>query len=1825
MPSQALEERDPMMHNEVAIIGMACVFPKAPDLQTYWENILSKVDAIGDPPEDRRMNEFFDPRPEEKYKTYCKRGGYLAELPKFNPFDYGIMPVAIDGAEPEHFLALQVAHDALVDAGFPEKPFNRERTEVILGRGTFVSRGLVTVLHHGITIPQAIRVLNELHPEYSMEELEAIEQRLRSSVPPFNAETAPGLVPNIMAGLIANRLDLRGPNFVVDAACASALVATEIGVQNLLAGKCDVVLTGALQTSAAAFMNILFAQLGAVSRLSQLKPFAADADGTMLGEGIGMMVLKRREDAERDGHRIYAIIKGVGSSSDGRAKGILAPRVEGEELALRRAYESAGICPDTIGLIEAHGTALPLGDLSEMQALRRVFGSRDGAPPKCAIGSVKSMIGHLLPAAGIAGMIKAALALYHKTLPPTLHCEHPNPNLEINKTPFYLNTETRPWIHGASNVPRRAGVNAFGFGGINAHAVLEEYDSGKESATESYCRHWDTELCVLQADSRESLIGQGQQLMGYLSASPEASLLDVAYTFNAKPVERPYRLAIVASSAEELGKKLAHAMERLEDPGRIRIKDKSGIYFFEEPLAREGRLAFLFPGEGSQYPNMLADLCLHFPRVRSCFDTLDRAFGDHSRESLPSHLIFPLGKDQGKGLLEEEELWQMDYAVDAVLTADRAIFELFNRLEICPHVIVGHSSGEIMALEAAGAIELSGEEERMQHILAGNEMIRGFFAEDAIPEALLIAVGGVDRKVISEVAQEREGKLFIAMDNCPHQVVICCSRDARDRVMDHLRGAGAICQVLPFARPYHTPLFEPGRKSLEEFFGRIEILTPKVEMYSCMTAMPMSHDPGEVRKLAVGQWAALVRFRETIESMYEVGVRLFVEIGPRGNLTGFVSDTLKGQPHLAVASNVHHRSGTTQLNHALGLLAAHGVPMRLDFLYNRRAPRTLDLENAGAGQTEHGAEKGAVELTLGLPIPSLEGLKGLKKATPQSSQDVVGHRSQKDGSSLRIEPVRAPNQDSNSQRPGTAGEAGPPFPLGNVSMHGRGQDQHPVIQKYFQTMEQFLDAQEEVMKAYLAQTGSSLIGHEERWATVRSGTSSSDQTRGAADTTDMSIQYEEASETSVEMDTVPTPHAPMVESSPPSFDSTPKSRESIETLLFSLVSERTGYPTDMLKPDQDLEADLGIDSIKRVEILGAMSNLGSFEEGWLEQLNHLKTLGEIVHYLTESPSKGDRPHNAAPAEATSPDAEGTSAMPFAGKTLRFVPGDEITVVRQLDLNEDLYLQHHTFGGNVSQFDPNLLALPVLPFTMGLEMMAETAAQLFPDKCLVGMKNITAHNWVVLEWQQLTLEINAKVKPGAPQADVRIRILESDSSQAEARLAVEGIMIFGDTYPEAPLARDFHLSSERSSTIPPEQFYPYAMFHGPSFRSVSALNRCGDNGVEATLETPPRDHLFRSISNPLFLSDPVLLDGAGQAVGLWAANYLDTNFVVFPVGLGEVRFYSAPSQKSISTTCQVNTALKGNTYIRSDIDLLNSDGSFSTQIKDLQHKRINMPEAVHLFRGSREVMLSTPWKAPVEPFASSEMVTCCRFNPIGMDFSGADGQVLRTVVAYIVLGRREREVWAKLSGPEKRRTEWLLARVAGKEAVRLLLKKHYGIEVWPADIDIQADDHGKPVVAGEWVGQVDKVPSLSLSHSQGVAVALAADGAKGMSVGIDIERIRLRSKGFEKLAFNPEEKKLIAAQGVSDSAEWALRVWCAKEAVAKALGRGLPGGPRDLTVRNLDRRTGSVALEISGKLAVEFPHLTGKVLKAYSFLEGDFVYASALCKEKIHIKKYSSAG
>lgn len=1773
--------------DDIAIVGMACLFPGAPDLTTYWQNIVNKVDAVSDPPEGWEGDAWYDPASTANDRIYTKKGGYLGDLARFDPLRYGVMPSAVDGAEPEHFLALKVASEALADAGDPEIPINRERTDLIIGRGTFINRGYTTLHQHGLFIDQTLRLVQELTPEFPKEKLQELKEKLKSNLPPFTPETAPGLVSSVMSGRVANRLDLRGANYGVDAACASSLIAVELGVQSLLTGKCDVVLAGGVQLATHHLMLMVFTQLGALSRTAQIRPFDEAADGTLLGEGVGFVVLKRRRDAQRDGNRIYALVKAVGSSSDGRGKSVVAPKMEGEELAIRRAYQLAGVSPATVKLVEAHGTAMPLGDLTEIQALGRVFGGRHNGLSGCALGSVKSMIAHLIPAAGMAGLIKTALALHSKLLPPTLHCGTPNPKLELEKTPFYINQDNRPWIHGDLKTPRRAGVNSFGFGGINAHAVLEEFTGQNESESTNLYQQWETELFILQGNTRQELIDQAEKILIYLNGLPPRRLADLAFTLAAPPIVSSHRLAIVAASLEDLRGKLEHALKRLREPKTHRLKDKSGIYYFADPLRSQGSLAFLFPGEGSQYVYMLADLCPHFPEVRSCFDFLDYAYLDSSKGVPPSQIIFPPSRTGEVQPTLEEALWQIDYAVDAVVTADRAMFRLLEHLEIRPDVVLGHSSGEFMALEAAGALAFGSQEELIQTIVAGNRMNEDLHTQGALPETLLVAVGGVKPEIVADLVRKSAGQLIIAMSNCPNQMVICGEPELTHNAVKALKSQGAICQILPFQRPYHTPWYKPATAPMQEFFNNLNIVSPKLTIYSCMTARPMPADPASIRALSVEQWAQPVRFQETIEEMYQAGVRIFVEVGPKANLTAFIGDILKKKPHLAVAANVHHRPGITQLHHALGLLAAHGVTMRLEHLYKRRQPQDLSAELYSDGALLRPQEKPAPILPMALPILSPEGLSEFQTKLPAT----LGN----DGDQLET----GRNVTENAVRPAVGPE---PVPLATS-----GGSLPPSMQEYFLTMERFLETQQEIMGAFLSTATKVEKGRRpsqpsdlEEFPRVMEARPTQGIPGGGprSEVRDRGDQRE-----GVRVAKVAEPIPGQTEQQP-GEEGTIWSRTALENWVLSLVSSKTGYPFEMLSLDQDLEADLGIDSIKRVEILGVLrEKAGTSVTPETEKITEYKTLRELIEFFLPRPDgeKGNGDATALPR----PD------LPFIGEILSLSPGQELIARREFDLEEDIFLLDHTFGRRVAVTDPGLTGLPLMPLTVSLEIMAQAATMVIPNQLLVGMKELRAYRWITFEKQKLTLRLEARLRsPGEVQVSLR-KEKEPGSTAPVGLPLLEGIMVFAEKYAPAPTAGDFDLKGRRPANLPAEHLYSEGMFMGPTFQGVAALDWWGEDGIEATLRILPFQTFFKSDPNPRFVTDPVLLDGAGQLVAYWVADHREI-YNVYPFRVESLHFFSPNPKPGDHITGRARVRQIPDNQLSSDIDIVDSAGNVHLRIIGWDDRSFELPERFYKLRFKPlDTRLSDPCPAPLTAFSEHGPLACCLMEDLPNDLLRAHGKVWQLALAHLALNRREREIWENLPQSDKRRTEWLLARVAGKDAVRQLLEERYGLQLCLPDVEIQADSYGRPQLTGPWASQINGIPALSLAHTRGLAIAMAS--GDGFDCGIDVERLDPRREGIEKFSLSPEERALVASLLPSLDLEWTLRIWCAKEATGKALGRGLPGGPLDLKVTSLNATKGSVVLEVSGTLAKSM----GKRQPRWhvnTVRHGDLIIGSTLAKK-----------
>ncbi|MGZ3317374.1 MAG: beta-ketoacyl synthase N-terminal-like domain-containing protein, partial [Isosphaeraceae bacterium] len=416
----------------VAIIGMGCMFPMADDLARFWSNIRNRLDAIADvPPTHWRPDDYWDGDPKAADRTYARRGGFLTPV-EFPLTDFGIAPHAVEATDTTQLLGLLVARQALIDAGYgPDRDFSRDRVSVVLGvTGTLE---LVIPLGARLGYPIWRRALRAEGVDGAT--AENVVRRISQSYVGWQENSFPGLLGNVAAGRIANRLDLGGTNCVVDAACASSLGAVNLAMLELAAGRCDIALSGGLDTFNDIFMYMCFSKTPALSPSGDARPFDAASDGTALGEGLGILVLKRLDDARRDGDRIYAVIRSMGSSSDGRGQAVYAPSATGQVKALRQAYDLAGVSPGSIELVEAHGTGTRVGDAIELEALEQVYRNVNSGSPWCALGSIKSQVGHTKAAAGAAGLIKAALALYHKVLPPTIKVSQPIEPLASGNSP----------------------------------------------------------------------------------------------------------------------------------------------------------------------------------------------------------------------------------------------------------------------------------------------------------------------------------------------------------------------------------------------------------------------------------------------------------------------------------------------------------------------------------------------------------------------------------------------------------------------------------------------------------------------------------------------------------------------------------------------------------------------------------------------------------------------------------------------------------------------------------------------------------------------------------------------------------------------------------------------------------------------------------------------------------------------------------------------------------------------------------------------------------------------------------------------------------------------------------------------------------------------------------------------------------------------------------------------------------------------------------------------------------------------------------------------
>ncbi|WP_341716227.1 SDR family NAD(P)-dependent oxidoreductase [Micromonospora sp. FIMYZ51] len=1219
---------------EVAVIGMGCILPGAADLPSFWANILDKVDAITEVPSRRwDWRRYYHPDRAARDRVYSRWGGFIDEVP-FDPVAFGMPPHSLPSIEPFQLLGLVVAQAALGDAGYLDRPFARDRTAVVLGAG-----GGGADLAGGYLVRSAL-------PALFGDDAARITAALGTALPEWTEDSFPGLLVNVAAGRIANRLDLGGSNYTVDAACASSLAALHLGVLELADHRSDLAVVGGVDALQNPFTYLCFSKTQALSPSGRCRPFDASADGIAISEGFAAVVLKRLADAERDGDRIYAVIRGVGSSSDGRDRSLTAPRPEGQIRALRRAYAQADVAPATVGLVEAHGTGTVAGDLAESQALTTVWREAGADAQSCAVGSVKSMIGHTKATAGVVGLIKAALALHHKVLPATLGVTAPNAKADLTTGPLYVNSENRPWLAAPDGTPRRAGVSSFGFGGTNFHLVLEEYTAGFLPPPPVRER-WPAELFVWRGQHRAELTEAVGALLGRLDSLPPAELprlvdLAAAHARHHRTPGAPVNLALVATSPADLIAKLRRAREVLAAPA-VRVHTADGLHFAADGgLLGDGRLAFLFPGQGSQYVDMGRDIALLFPTARESFEHADRLLAQCWDGPL-SRTVFPVPAFTGEQAgAQQAALARTDVAQAALGALELAYLALLGQAGVEPDLVAGHSYGEFVALTAAGSLPaddlLRLSEARGRFIREESTAVDGAMAAArATPDDLRPQLDGSD--------------LVVANLNAPTQTVVSGRRASVEAFVARCQAAGLAVHMLPVSCAFHSPLVAPARQRLAELLRTTAFAAPRIPVYANSTAAAYPQDPATLVDLLADHLVRPVRFVEQVEAMFAADARVFVEVGPRKVLSGLVAGILGDRPHLAVPVDVPGRPAVATMLGCLAALAAEGAPVDVRPWFAGRSPGDLDL---AALANRPAARPGRWLVDGGRARPA---------STPTPRQPAAGSADrldQLDPGGQQVTQIVTPSSNGNRTDnavpsrllgppvPGPAARPAAPAEPAGTPATGRAEQ---VMDSYHQVMQQFLETQRNVMLAYLG-AGTDLPGPTEPVvlpsATHRPPTSDEwPAITGAAGTDPAEPGQTGAAPVPAvpaPVATVPAAVVPAVPAARPAADGAPADepgraelgREELTRRLLQVVSDRTGYPEEMLSLDVDLEADLGIDSIKRVEIAGLMLQSLALPEGTnpdLESMRTGRTLREIVAAIEElTGSREQRPFEQVPTE-----------------------------------------------------------------------------------------------------------------------------------------------------------------------------------------------------------------------------------------------------------------------------------------------------------------------------------------------------------------------------------------------------------------------------------------------------------------------------------------------------------------------------------------------------------------------------------------------------------------
>ncbi len=1198
----------------IAIVGVGSRFPKAKNTHAFWENIAQGRACFSEVPRDRWDNRFFhNPNQRAVDKTWTQSGSFIENIREFPALHFGIAPRRLEVMDPQHRLLIEATRWALQDAGYEKRAFDRDRTGVFIGISVSEFKNMVQTQLHTMRMASG----NFGRGVESQEEWDLLMQ-MTGKVPPIRAFSLSGSLTALAAASVSQTFDLGGPAYSIDAACASALVSVNDAVVQLRAGLVDHAIAGGVYVNLSPDNLVCFTRIGAISPSGVCRPFDARSNGFVQSDGVGIVVLKRLEDAQRDNDRIYALIRGSGCNNDGRGKGPMAPQVQGQLRVLKKAYKDAGCSPASVAYFEAHGTATSVGDPVEVEALGTLLKEADVPhSDRRLLGSVKGNIGHAMAAAGIAGLIKAIKVLEHRVAPPMVDFVEPNPALQLDKWPLKIASEASP-LAPQNQEPLRVGVSSFGFGGTNAHIVLEEppsrSSSGVQVRVDAALETHSTlpEAVVVTAASVPLLKTHLRELADEIEEGPlkDVGLESLAYTLNARRSFERIRAVVGAKTRQDLILKLreterllddgvAHSPEAAQFPQRLL---PNALVYDVGPEVRRPKLVFLFPGQGAQKLGSLGAIRERFSTFRKTFQSLDKSCQEIVPRSL-SKALYPDEKSASTGRAAlEKKLQATELCQPAMAALGLSMAELLKSVGVTADVSLGHSLGEFIALANAGSIQ---KEDAVRLVAKRGAAMAKLDLAD--PGTMIAAA--TDR-ASAQAAIEGLEDVWLANVNHPKQVTLSGTKEGIQAAIKRLREQGIDARPLKVSHAFHSPLLAPVRKKIGKLLQKIDIEAPTHVVASCIQDQPYTpQGQDDIRLTLKAHATAPVEFVRGITRAQEAGGEVFVQVGSSNTLLSFCQKTLGRDAHPCVALSLRDDDQGYEFLKGLCTLAALGAPVDFDAVYEGENRRVVSLPETPVERSEYWLLKDAPQPR---PTPEQELPRSAPKMTEQN-----------------------------------------------------GSQKSPELVALFSAQAKILSSHAEI----IALQNKLLLGHHSK------------ENRAAIETKISEIMAEttraEPPSAKAAVATAPTPPSepakpavvdgPKAQNIKPTEPVVPVTPEpavktfAIREKILEIVARVSAFPKDQLRDEQALVDELGFDSLMVADLSGAIEqafpNLGGIPPGLFSMDT---TVGDLANHVFNTVGDGEN-QEPTPKGDTEPSTESSPITHYrvvAEETVASAPSDK---------------------------------------------------------------------------------------------------------------------------------------------------------------------------------------------------------------------------------------------------------------------------------------------------------------------------------------------------------------------------------------------------------------------------------------------------------------------------------------------------------------------------------------------------------------------------------------